>query len=87
MGISAALAAVIAVIVMIVIFAVGEIYVAPALQVAHTTTTSTTPPSQAYALAAATVGYDHFNPGTRLHCGNELQHIVGCDTSMEHTRR
>ena len=71
MGISAALAAVLAVIVMIVIFAVGTIYVAPALQVAHTTSTSTTR-NQGYALAAATTGYDHFNPGTSYTAGTNF---------------
>ena len=72
MGISAALAAVLAVIVMIVIFAVGEIYVAPALNVAHTTTTTTTHTIQGYALAAATTGYDHFNPGTSYTAGTNF---------------
>jgi len=71
MGISAALAAVLAVIVMIVIFAVGEIYVAPMLNVAHTTSTTTTH-SQGYALAAATTGYDHFNPGTSYVAGTNF---------------
>ena len=85
MGISAALAAVLAVIVMIVIFAVGTIYVAPALEVAHTTHTSTTT-SQGYALAAATVGYDHFNPGTS-YTGGRTSTPCGMRTSTEHTRR
>ena len=72
MGISAALAAVLAVIVMIVIFAVGTIYVAPALEVAHTTHTTSSTTSQGYALAAATVGYDHYNPGTSYTAGTNF---------------
>ena len=65
MGVSAAIAVVLTVVVMLIIIAVG-FYASPMLNFFHTTTTPTTSTSisQAYALAASTTGYDHFNPGT-----------------------
>jgi hypothetical protein len=75
MAVSAAVAVVIAVVVMIVIFAAIEYYTNPSLyRLTPSTSTSTrisTPP-QAYALNAATTGYDHFNPGTTYTAGTNF---------------
>jgi hypothetical protein len=75
MAVSALLAAVVTAVVLLIAFAAVEYYTNPTLlSTAHHTSTSTSisTPGQAYALAAATTGYDHFNPGTTYTSGTNF---------------
>lgn len=75
MAVSAAAAVILTVIAMVIVFAAVEYYTNPSFySLAHSssTTTGITTPPQAYALNAATTGYDHFNPGTTYTAGTNF---------------